>query len=207
MFLFLIMNISVCRPRGGDFLYTDNEFGIMMNDIEIFCKLGVKGIVVGVLTREGYIDIPRMQVIVSKCGGLMNITFHRAFDVVVDPFLSLQQLIEMKGVNRILTSGQSQSAILGKAVIKELVDKAKGKIIIMPGGGIDETNVKELVTYTSVKEVHCSGRYTIQSDMVYRPSTPIYMGGEKINNIESEFTLKVTSSERIRIILQIVKEI
>ena len=97
------------RPRSGDFIYTKSEFDTMKTDIKLCKSLGARGIVSGVLTKERTIDLLRTQELI-ECAGSMEFTFHRAFDIVKDPFDALEQLIEM-GAHRILTSGQRERAV------------------------------------------------------------------------------------------------
>ena len=120
----------IVRPRGGDFLYREDELEVMYRDIEMARKLGVDGVVLGCLTREGEVDEGVMRKLMAACGE-MSVTFHRAFDMCRDPFQALQT-IEKLGCARILTSGQSNSAETGLPLLKELVARARN-VIIMPG--------------------------------------------------------------------------
>jgi copper homeostasis protein len=163
--------IKLCvlvRPRGGDFYYSDLEFETMLKDIHAVKQLGADGIATGVLCSNGEIDKLKMKEIISLAGST-PVTFHRAFDCVNDPFDSLNTLIEL-GVKRILTSGLKNSAIEGKDLIANLVEKAGGKIIIMPGGGINEANIEELVKTTKAGEYHLSGKGIVKSKMAFRNS-------------------------------------
>ncbi|MDQ4140676.1 MAG: copper homeostasis protein CutC, partial [Bacteroidota bacterium] len=118
------------RPRGGDFCYTDEEFAVMQYDLEMIKSLGADGVVLGVLLRDGNIDVERTEALIKQARPL-KITFHRAFDMVADPILALDQLIDL-GVERLLTSGQEKSALEGSELIAELVRRAKDKLIVMP---------------------------------------------------------------------------
>lgn len=149
------------RARGGDFCFSKEEYEVMRQDI-LFCKNnGVDGIVIGGLTAEGEIDIAAMKTLLAAAGN-MKVTFHRAFDYVNDPFLALEQIIDL-GFMRILTSGQKNTAIQGKETLKQLVDIAADRICIMPGGGVDENNIKELVQFTGAKEIHFTGKALFKS--------------------------------------------
>jgi len=143
------------RPRPGDFVYSDDEFELMKTEISSAWKSGVNGAVFGVLTKEGAVDCERMQVLVDHAR-TMSVTFHRAFDVVEDPDRALQELIEL-GVDRILTSGQKATAGAGVPLIARLQERARGRIIIMAGCGINTLNVGTLIRETGVREIHVGG--------------------------------------------------
>lgn len=164
----------IIRPRGGDFCYTEIEFEIMKRDIETAKQLGADGIVIGILTPEGRVDIGRTRTLIELARPL-NVTFHRAFDMTTDPNQALEDLIEL-GVDHILTSGQAYSVLEGLDLITELVQQAGERVIIMPGGGT-ERNVQKVVSETGVKEIHVIGPKTIDSGMQYRHQG-VFMGGE-----------------------------
>ncbi|MDJ1469716.1 copper homeostasis protein CutC [Xanthocytophaga flava] len=185
----------IIRPRGGDFLYSDDEFEVMKHDILTAKQLGADGIVTGILTADGRVDIPRMKEL-KELAAPLPITFHRAFDMVADPYQALEDCIAL-GMDRILTSGLEKSAIEGMELIAELVQKAAGRIRIMPGSGINEKNVHKLVQYTGVKEVHFSAMRTVDSQMEYRQAN-VFMGGVMR---PPEFLITVTDPvkvERVR---------
>jgi copper homeostasis protein len=189
----------IIRPRGGDFLYSDIEFDIMRRDIEICGENGVDGIVVGILQTGGNIDIERTAKLIEFAYP-MSATFHRAFDMCSDPVQGLEDVIDT-GCARLLTSGLKNKAQDGIELIRQLAIQAGERIIIMPGGGIDETNVALIITATKVKEIHLRGRKTIDSEMIFRRQG-IYMGG--VSGIP-EFTSKVADPERIKSIVHILK--
>ena len=144
----------IIRPRGGDFLYGKDEFGIMARDIA-FCKAaGCDGIVAGMLNVDGTIDMIRMGDLVEQAYPL-GVTFHRAFDRCRDPFTALEELIEI-GCERVLTSGQQQSAADGAVLIAELNRLADGRIIVMPGSGVRKENIRSLAELTGCVEFHSS---------------------------------------------------
>lgn len=163
------------RPRGGDFCYSAEEFAVIKQDIQVAKNLGVDGVVIGILTPDGEIDVDRMAALIEIARPL-SITFHRAFDMAKDPLRSLGQLITL-GVDRLLTSGQERSALEGSELIAELVDKAAGKMIIMPGGGITLRNIQRLQKETGALEFHMTARKKIKSAMQYRQNNA-FMGGE-----------------------------
>ena len=140
------------RPRGGDFCYSDVEFEIMKIDIENAQELGADGVVFGVLRPDGVVDVERCTELVALARPLA-VTFHRAFDVARDPFQALEAIIGL-GIERLLTSGQEESALEGLDLISELVQRAGGRIIIMPGGGITQGNINYIVQQSGVKEAH-----------------------------------------------------
>lgn len=144
------------RPRGGNFLYSDTEFQVMQTDI-IACKvLGIDGIVLGLLTGSNEVDKDRCRFL-CQLAYPMSLTFHRAFDFTPDPFQAMENIIEL-GFSRILTSGQQVSAIKGMPLIKELVEKASNRIIIMPGAGILPENICELAKTTGATDLHASAK-------------------------------------------------
>ena len=154
------------RPRGGDFCYTSIEFEIMQVDIQMAKNLGADGVVFGLLKPDGAIDKERMGVLVDLARPL-NVTCHRAFDMTNDPYHALDALIDL-GVDRVLTSGQEATAYEGLDLITDLVQAARDRIIIMPGGGIHERNIHKIVKQSGVKEVHAAAPVATESPMVYR---------------------------------------
>ena len=153
---FSVPIFPIIRPRGGDFLYTDDEFRLMITDILIAKQFGCEGIVTGLLEKDGNIDVSRTAVLVELAFP-MEVSFHRAFDRCLDPFKALEQLIEI-GCQRLLTSGQQPAAPEGIELIAELVKKANEKIIIMPGSGVRKENIKLLAERTGAVEFHSSLR-------------------------------------------------
>ncbi len=175
--LYIPVNVII-RPRGGDFLYSDLEFDIIKQNVQIAKQLGANGIVIGFLTADGNIDIKRTKEIINIAKP-MEITFHRAFDRCENPFVALEQLIDL-GVDRILTSGQKQTALEGVNIISQLVKQAEDKIIIMPGSGINDNNITELIEKTNAIEFHSSAKTFIQSKMEYSDKT-VSMGSNSID--------------------------
>ena len=147
------------RPRSGNFTYTESEFEIMKHDIQLCKDLGFAGIVSGVLNKDNSIDIKRTKQLIDHSKPL-TFTFHRAFDWVPHPFDALEELIDL-GANRILTSGQQNSAEKGVELLKQLKEKANKRITILPGGGINAQNVK-LFKNNGFTEIHASATSTIQ---------------------------------------------
>jgi copper homeostasis protein len=178
------------RPRGGDFLYSDDEFEIMQEDIRMAKVSGADGVVSGILLPDGSVDMKRMKVLVEDARP-MGFTFHRAFDMTADPFAAMEDLIKL-GIDRILTSGQQPTAPQGAALIKELILRAAGRIIIMPGSGIREHNAADLVRFTGAEELHIHLEKQEQGGMNFRQPS-VFMG--KPGQPEFEYTL--TDRERI----------
>ena len=148
------LNIPVfvlIRPREGDFVYTNEEFELMKADIVKFKEMGCKGIVSGVLNEDKTIDLERAKELVELTRSL-EFTFHRAFDKIVDPIKGLEELIEL-GIDRVLTSGQEERAVDGLDLLETLHKIAKNRIKIMPGSGINKSNI---VNFKKFKEIHGS---------------------------------------------------
>ncbi|MEO9872027.1 copper homeostasis protein CutC [Ekhidna sp.] len=143
------------RPRGGDFVYAENEFEVMKRDIEHAKIAGAKGIVSGVLTPDGNVDINRTKELIHLTDPL-PFTFHRAFDLTPDYGRALEEIIDC-GVKRILTSGQQMNVNAGLETIKSLIDLAQERIQILPGGGVDEKNISRLYEI-GCREFHFSAK-------------------------------------------------
>jgi len=193
--LHIKLNVIV-RPRGGDFLYSEIEYEIIKKDVLAAKDMGVNGIVIGFLKDDGSIDIERTGEIVELAQPL-PVTFHRAFDMCRYPFEALEELIDT-GVNRILTSGQKDKAEDGIKLLTELVRSAGDRIIIMPGSGIDENNIRKIHSTVKASEYHVSLRKMVDSGMTFRREG-IHMGGRP--DIP-EFELPVTDAGRIRALIE-----
>lgn len=155
----------IIRPRGGDFLYSTEEFNIMMMDVKWCKELGCDGVVIGLLNRDGTIDRKRTSLLIDAAYPL-GVTFHRAFDRCLDPHKALEELIEL-GCERILTSGQKPGAPDGVELIAELNRLANERIIIMPGSGVRKENIKMLAEQTGCVELHSSLRGKSRSGMSF----------------------------------------
>lgn len=153
------------RPRGGDFLYTDTELAVMRADIEAAKKMGVDGIVLGVLQADGTVDMKRTQQLVYQAHPL-PVTFHRAFDMTRDPLEALEAVI-CTGAVRILTSGQQPTAEAGLPLLRQLVNQAAARIGIMAGAGVNPTNASVLIE-AGVDALHLSGSARHDGPMTYR---------------------------------------
>jgi copper homeostasis protein len=144
--------VVMIRPRGGRFVYSEDEIGAMTRDVELAGERSISGIVTGALTSDGHIDIEHTRTLVSAAAGL-PVTFHRAFDSTRNLPDALEQLIQI-GVSRVLTSGGAATALEGAATIAALVDQARAWISIIAGGGVREYNVRDVVAQTGAREVH-----------------------------------------------------
>lgn len=149
----LPVNVLV-RPRGGDFVFSEDETESMLRDIDICKSLGVNGVVIGALDRDGNIDLPLMRRLISAARPL-KVTFHRAFDECADPSAALEDIISL-GCDILLTSGHAPSAYEGRALISRLILQAAGRIIIMPGAGIKPANINEISLATGALQFHGS---------------------------------------------------
>ena len=196
-----LLNIKLyvlIRPRSGDFLYTANEFDAMEADVKYCAEIGCDGVVIGMLNADGTVDKSGCEKLIkiAKNKGL-GVTFHRAFDMSSDLGLALEDIIEL-GCERVLTSGGKTTAIEGAGNIVNLIKRANGRIAIMPGSGINENNVADLVNYTAAKEIHCSARSRVQSKMTYI-NDHILMGDQNGN----EYVIDVTDTNRVKRILNL----
>ncbi len=164
---FNVLIYPIIRPRGGDFLYTEEEFSIMLQDIRLFKELGCDGVVIGLLNRDGRIDYDRSARLVEAAYPL-GVTYHRAFDRCLNPSEALEQLVEM-GCERILTSGQLPTVSEGAELIASLNQQAADRIIIMPGSGLRKDNIKWLAKKTGCHEFHSSlrGKTNSQMDFIH----------------------------------------
>lgn len=156
----------IIRPRGGNFLYDEEEWAIIKNDILLCKQLQCDGISTGVQKQDGTIDTDRLQQIVEWAYP-MGVTCHRVFDRAPDPFEALEQIIN-SGCERILTSGQHASAPEGAAVLAKLVQQANGRIVIMPGAGVRSSNIKKLIADTGATEFHTSARIMVPDNVTYQ---------------------------------------
>jgi copper homeostasis protein len=189
----------IIRPRGGDFLYSSLEYQLMVKDIELCKQLGCNGVVIGLLTADGRVDVPRTKALVELAWP-MGVTFHRAFDMTVDAFQALEDVIST-GCERILTSGQRNTAVEGASLIHTLVEKADGRIAIMVGSGVRAHNIASLAEQTGATEFHTTAKEYVDSGMTYR-NPNVSMGG--IPGVP-EYGISVTKEEEVKKIVEILK--
>ena len=189
----LVLNVII-RPRGGDFLYNEYEVACMEEDIRTCKRLGADGVVIGALTAEGDIDKAVCKRLIEAADG-MSVTFHRAFDMCRNPHEALEELISL-GCDRVLTSGQAPTAEAGIPLLKQLVEQAVGRIIIMPGCGVNSKNAAMILQATEATEIHASARKSVGSGMVFRHS------GVSMGNPDSdEYARKETDVNEVRAIV------
>ena len=172
----------IIRPRGGNFFYSDEEFEVMKKDVLLCKALDFEGIAMGLLNADGTVDIERTKLLVDLAYPL-DITFHRAFDRTIDAAQALEEIINC-GCTRILTSGQVPLAYNGMERIKQLIQQAADRIIIMPSSGIRSSNIKALVDYTEATELHSSARKIIDSTNTFNQSSM----NENLQNISVDET-------------------
>jgi copper homeostasis protein len=211
------------RCRDGDFLFSEDEVQIMVQDVKSLVKGGADGIVIGCLDDNGCVDVKQCKKLIQASkeaseGRTINITFHRAFDMTVSTMLSrtMNDIIEI-GCSRVLTSGQMKTAIEGVHVICDLIQKYQDKIIIMPGGGLNENNLELLLkscpinrieepreiqamTLCGIKEFHASARVSKDSEMKYRNEA------SKMGSDSQEYTMQITSSEKVRKMVELYNQ-
>ena len=157
---------AMVRPRGGDFLYSDEDFEIMKNDVAICKQLGCDGIVSGILMSDGKVDKKRCKELIEIAYPL-EATFHRAFDRVADPFEALEDIIGL-GFERILTSGLKPKAIESMELLSRLIKQSDERIIIMPGSGVTAENIITIAEATGATEFHSSVSFSKQSEMQFQ---------------------------------------
>jgi copper homeostasis protein len=164
------------RPRGGDFLYSGDEFSVMRDDIVLAAEAGADGVVLGLLTAEAQVDVDRTGRLVEearsrpRAGRRMEVTFHRAIDMARDLERSLEDVIET-GADRVLTSGGAQNALLGSAQVARLVLAAESRIGILVCGNVRAENVRQIALETGAREFHASLRKPTPSPVRYRNAT------------------------------------
>ncbi len=144
------------RPRGGDFVYDTREVEIMCQDIRQFSLLGAHGVVIGALDKEGRVDMEIMERLVALSRSLgLSVTFHRAFDESRDALEALDAVLKL-GCDRLLTSGHAQDAFQGRSMIRQVVMKASGRLVVMAGCGVRPTNIEMLERDSQAQEFHSS---------------------------------------------------
>ena len=186
------------RPRGGDFLYSAMEFQIMQQDILQAKSLGAAGVVLGILTADGRIDVERTRHLVQLAGP-MEVTFHRAFDRSADLSQSLEDVIAT-GADRILTSGGATVVTAGMEQAAAVFRQAAGRIAIMAGSGVNASNVRSIMLRTGILHYHASLRSPIASQMWFRKQN-IRLG----SGPEDEYTRSAVQQEDVRQLIDILR--
>jgi copper homeostasis protein len=190
----------IIRPRSGDFLYSNEEFEIMKQDVLLCKELGFEGVVLGLLNADGSVDLNRMSQLIDAAYPL-EVTFHRAFDRCLDSAAALEQLVDL-GCERILTSGQQPTAPEGIQLIASLQTQAANRIIVMPGSGVRADSIIELATKTHCIEFHTSLRSLKKSAMEFvhpsfANSNESYMNPNIVTEAIQEIKLKLNSVARM----------
>jgi copper homeostasis protein len=180
------------RPRGGDFLYSDEETDLMQQDIETARSLGADGIVIGCLNPDGTVDKTRCRSLLEAATPL-DVTFHRAFDMTRDLAEALDDILSMR-IRRILTSGGCPTAHEGAGVIRRLVAQAGDHLTLMPGGGITPENIGEILRATGAYEIHLGARRTVESAMTFR-NPSCFMGPF---SRDAEYARRETHADDVR---------
>ncbi|MEA5458297.1 copper homeostasis protein CutC [Arcicella sp. LKC2W] len=187
---------AMIRPRGGDFCYSDDEIEVMKADIQMVKSLTCDGIVLGILQKDGRVNIAQTKELVDLAKPL-QVTFHRAIDMARDYFEALEDIIEA-GCHRILTSGQKNTAMEGVKDLTELVKRADGRIQIMAGSGVNVQNAQTLAS-TGVNALHLTGKSSRDSEMVYRKEG-IAMGG--LSEVP-EYDIVYSDADKIRAVVDL----
>ena len=154
------------RPRFGDFLFTQDEKREQLEQIAQLRALGAHGAVVGALGADGMLDMEFLAACRKAADGL-SLTLHRAFDVCADAQAALEQAAQL-GFDTILTSGQQATAVQGAGLIADLVKQAGGRLVIMPGSGVNAANIAQLRRQTNARAFHLSAKKTVESGMIFR---------------------------------------
>jgi copper homeostasis protein len=183
--------LVMIRPRPGGFAYSAGDFKVLQRDVDLALQHGAVGIVFGILTADGQVDLDRCRRVLQQVGNRAAV-FHRAFDVTPDPFAALEQLIEL-GFRRLLTSGQEETAYNGARLIAELIRLAARRIEVLPGGGINRFTVADVVARTGCDQVHASLRTRCEDRSV--ATRPQISFGGSIRLPEDHYT--ATSAEAV----------
>jgi copper homeostasis protein len=187
------------RPRGGDFCYSHTEFDVMKEDIQMAKELRADGVVFGLLNPDGSVDVLRTKELVDLAHP-MKVTFHRAFDVSAEPFEALETIIDL-GCERILTSGQKNTAIEGIDLLKALAKKADNRIEIMAGAGVSAQNAAQLLE-AGVHALHMTGKGIVNSQMEYRKED-VSMASAALTN---EFEIYEADFEKCKAVAGIIAD-
>ncbi len=195
-----VVHHVLIRPRGGDFLYTETEKRIILDDIDAAIHAGADGVVVGALTDDGEVDLPFLEACVNHAAG-RNVTFHRAFDLCADAMRAMKQIADA-GANRILTSGQAATAVEGIGLLAKLTKEAPEGLSIMPGCGVNAANAAKLLKETGANELHASARAPYKSRMRF-VRNDVNMGAKGAD----EYATLETSEEAVEAILRAMRTV
>jgi len=184
--------MAMIRPRGGDFAYSKLELEAMQFDVAIAKQSGARGVVLGALRTDGTVDAETTRAL-ADFARPMEVTFHRAFDMTRDLDEALDVLVEI-GIDRVLTSGGEANVIDGLERIAALVRRAGDRIVVMPGGGVREDNIRRVIDATGAREIHFSARSQRASAMSHR-NPRVAMGSSAA---DGEYTISFTDLERVQ---------
>jgi copper homeostasis protein len=202
----LIIFIMI-RCRSGDFIYDDNDITVMEEDIRLFIQSNqrIDGFVLGALSPDGTVDLESLKHLIKSIPKEISLTFHRAFDFLAKWENGIDQLIQL-GFQRILTSGQETNAYYGRKCIRQMISYAQNRIIILPGCGINVTNLEVILRETGAKEFHSSARIRKSSKMVYKNfKKTISLNGQ--NNDEEDNSIQVTDREKVKLMMDIYRKV
>jgi copper homeostasis protein len=190
----------IIRPRGHDFLYDDDEIGVMCEDIRVCHRLGVDGVVIGCLAADGRVDRDACGRLLD-CAGSLDVTFHRALDMARDPQEALDEVMAM-GIRRVLSSGAAADVVAGMPVLRSLIERAGDRCVVMPGGGVTPENLAGILDSTGAREVHLSARQPLASAMLFR-NPDCFMGAF---TRADEYTRRVTAAADVRRCAEILRQ-
>ena len=193
------LNVLI-RPRGGDFLYSEDELEIIRRDIQYCKNTGVDGVVFGFLKADGSIDT-KLTAELCQLARPMSVTFHRAFDMSKNHEQALEELVKT-GVDRVLSSGAANKAVEGVKLLHQLVEQAGDRIVVMPGSGINANTILEIIHKTGAKEYHVSERQLVSGKMTFKRQG-IFMGG--LLQIP-EYEKRVIDAAGIKKIMRLVRK-
>lgn len=189
--------VVLIRSRGGDFLYHNSDLDVMLRDIATAKALGAAGVAIGALNADGTIDEAKTRAMIEVARP-MEVVFHRAFDGTPDPFQALETLIAL-GVDRVLTSGQHNTALEGVDLLRHLVEAAKGRITILAGGGINEENAASIVQGSGVEQLHIRGTTAVVSEMTYKRK-----GFDLTKPLMPDNLRAVTDARKVKAVVEVV---
>jgi len=202
----LIIFIMI-RCRSGDFIYDDNELNVMEEEIRSFIQSNqrIDGFVLGTLQPDGTINIESLKSLIQQIPKDISLTFHRAFDFIAKWETGIDQLIQL-GFHRILTSGQETNAYYGRKCIRQMINYAQNRIIILPGCGINVTNLESILRETGAKEFHASARIRKSSKMIYKNfQKKISLNGQTNDNEDN--SIQVTDREKVKLMMDIYRKV
>ena len=194
-----------CRP--GDFIYDSNDLNVMEEEIRSFLQSNqrIDGFVLGILNPDGTIDIENLKFLIEKIPKDISLTFHRAFDFIAKWESGIDQLIQL-GFQRILTSGQETNAYYGRNCLRQMINYAQNRIIILPGCGISVINLESILRETGAKEFHASARISKPSKMVYKNvRKKICLNGQ--NTADEDNSIQVTDREKVKLMMDIYRKV